>query len=87
MRKWRKWVWAYHEIVWGSQGCLGADDCMAPAACLYDGQPLCLDCADLLLERHLAIAERPELLTLLPPLWDYTPPETQKRTFVTMQQM
>ncbi len=85
MKKWRKWIYLYSEVAWGIDGCLGADNCMNRAECLFDGQPLCIDCADLLLERTVAITEVPRLRNELPPLWESTPTATTKRQYDTMQ--
>lgn len=69
-------VW---EVRWGVAFCTGAESCARYAELLYDGQPLCIDCADLLLQRHVAISENPALLTSLPPLWEWSPGEAPEK--------
>lgn len=43
---------------------------MAIAECSLDGMPLCIDCADELIDRQAAISLMPEMRTLLPGLDD-----------------
>lgn len=38
------------------------------AECALDDEALCIECADLVLERWIAVAANPELRTKLPPL-------------------
>lgn len=61
-------AWAYDDVVWGSTECQ-RKACSKPAACLLDGEPLCLDDADDALERVQAVAIAPQLRELLPG-WD-----------------
>ena len=44
--------------------------CEARAEALLDGEPLCLDCADLVIERLQAVSATPGLRNLLPALRD-----------------
>lgn len=44
--------------------------CMAPAEADWDGEPYCLACADLVLERLAAVDRVPALRDLLPPLFE-----------------
>lgn len=60
--------WAYDEVAWGETDC--ACGCMKPAQLLYDGVPLTIECADLLLERQQAIAIAPRLREQLPWVWE-----------------
>lgn len=57
------------ELLDRTIGC-NTHHCLDLAECLFDGQPLCLDHADELLQRVAAIAEVPRLRSLLPPLWE-----------------
>lgn len=43
----------WNEIDWQVQGC---GECPNRAELLYDEEPLCVECADLLLERQVAAA-------------------------------
>lgn len=54
---------------WRYLGC-DAPGCMAYADGLLEGRPLCLDCADLVLERMLAVTIAPSLRSTLPPLFE-----------------
>ncbi len=56
---------AYDDVVWGISECQRRP-CSAAAELLYDGLPLCIACADRLLERQLAIAIEPRVRDLLP---------------------
>lgn len=58
-------AWAYDDVVWGSTECQ-RKACSRPAACLFDGLPLCIDDADELLERTQAVEIAPDLRELLP---------------------
>lgn len=70
-------TWHEGELVWGATMC-EAPGCFAPAAVLADfdvergrGIPLCLEDADALLERSVAIAETPrEFSDALPDPWE-----------------
>lgn len=42
--------------------------CMSDAQLTIDGVPHCVDCADLVIEREVAISLRPDLIDTLPPL-------------------
>lgn len=42
--------------------------CMRESALTVDGEPYCIECADLLIEREIAVSQNPELVALLPPL-------------------
>lgn len=53
-------------IVWGETLCSLCRHRLA--ACELDSEPLCLDCADLVVERWVLTSERPELVTRLPSL-------------------
>lgn len=57
--------WRYDQVVWGETEC-SIKRCSAPAELLYDGSPLCLDHADDLLERQVAICAVPSLRFSLP---------------------
>lgn len=70
-RGWQGFL-TYETCAWGSQACVGMEECPGYAELLYDGQPLCIRCADLLLERHVAISETPQIAQQLPALWDFT---------------
>ncbi len=63
-------LFEYHDVRWGVQFCTGRVLCYSLAELLYEGQPLCIDCADILLQRHVAISEAPQLLMMLPDLWE-----------------
>lgn len=58
-------TWRYEDVVWGSTEC-ARKSCSAPAACLLDGEPYCLDDADAALERVQAVEIAPDLRELLP---------------------
>lgn len=58
----------YGEVTWGLTLC---DDCRIHSAeGLYEGEPVCLDCADRRLERYAAITMNAAMRELLPPLLD-----------------
>lgn len=63
-------------VVWGMTGC-EAPSCLTPAALLYDferdagGVPLCLDCADRVLDRDIAVAVGD--VSQLPDIWGREP--------------
>ena len=40
------------------------------AECVYEDMPLCLDCADDLLDRQVAISLSPNIRGMLPQLWE-----------------
>lgn len=44
--------------------------CMRVAQCAIDGEPYCIDCGDLVLDRFVAISLNPALRESLPPLWE-----------------
>lgn len=44
--------------------------CMRASGVTVDGEPYCLDCADELLERFVAVSLRPDLREQLPQLWE-----------------
>lgn len=60
----------YDDVRWGIEPCTGHEECTHMADLLYDGQPLCIECADLLLHRQNAIGRLPQLREQLPPLWE-----------------
>lgn len=60
----------WSEVKWGIQPCTGRRTCYEMADLLFDGQPLCVDCADVYLQRIIAIGMNQTLRTLLPDLWD-----------------
>jgi hypothetical protein len=62
-------VWDYDEIVWGVQPCA---HCYAKrlVEVLVDGQPACIPCGDLILERLCAVAMMPDSAPPLPPRWE-----------------
>lgn len=57
------------DIAWGECVC-SMKYCMALAECLFDDIPLCLDCADDLLDRQIAISLNPNMRQLLPEIGD-----------------
>lgn len=61
--------WEYDQVIWGETKC-DRRHCSALAELLTDGEALCLDCADLRLERTLAVDQAPQLVGLLPGLDD-----------------
>lgn len=73
-------VWRVDDVVWGETAC-EAPGCHRPAELLAEfedypsrGVPLCVDDADLLLERTVAIAEHPELAYRLGDPWELRRP-------------
>ena len=68
-------VWAGHHVAWGSTLC-EAPGCLRPAEVLADvndagaGIPLCVDDADTLLERELAVIDGPRPPLELPDPWE-----------------
>lgn len=67
-------LYEYHEVRWGITPCRGQWVCQQMADLLFDGQPLCIDCADILWQRIHAIGLNPELRNQLPDLWDVALP-------------
>lgn len=60
--------WPNPELVpWGDVLC-DLPGCARLAEGLYEGRPLCIGCADLVLERELAVQLVPRLRTILPEL-------------------
>lgn len=54
---------------WGRYGApLCSLRCMHESECAVDGEPYCLDCADLVLDRFLAVSIDPDLARTLPAL-------------------
>lgn len=60
--------WRYEQVAWGMTEC-HRRRCSNAAELLYDGLPLCVDCADDLLERVHVLAVNPELAATMP-AWD-----------------
>lgn len=62
-------VWDYDEVDWTSQRCYR---CLFAnvVELLVDGEPLCIGCADELVERVAAISIYPAMRETLPPLWE-----------------
>jgi len=71
MPEWRagRLVWSFDEVLWGEQRC---HHCLFRnlVELLVDDEPMCLDCAGLLVERAAAVAIAPALRELLPPVWE-----------------
>ena len=71
MRRQAQWaqLWRYDDVDWADGRCY---HCMfrQPLEVLVDGEPMCCDCADLWLERQVAIEIYPAMRELLPPLWE-----------------
>ena len=58
--------WNYEDVTWGVTPC---ELCVERTAeCLLEEEQLCLDCADLVLERVLAVEARPAIARELPSL-------------------
>lgn len=72
MPEWRagRLVWSYDEVLWNEQPCAYCFG-RRPVDLLIDDTPACVDCADLILERMVAVAMHPPMRELLPPLWEY----------------
>lgn len=63
-------LFEYVDVRWGIQPCTGHEECTNMAELLYDEQPLCIRCADWLLERQNIIGRNPWLRDRLPALWE-----------------
>jgi hypothetical protein len=61
--------WEWDDVSWGVQPCYRCHFAR-PAEILVLGEPLCIPCTELLVERYVAISESPELVHTLPPLWE-----------------
>lgn len=59
----------WFELAERTIGCY-APHCLALAECLFDGVPYCLDCADLVLDRLVAVQLTPRLRELMPPVFE-----------------
>lgn len=57
------------DIFWGDQLCM-MPRCVQLAEVMYEDLPYCIDCADLLIERQVAISLDPSMRYKLPNLWD-----------------
>jgi len=60
--------WEYSEVHWGVTGC-SAPFCAEPAELLLDGDPLCIACADKVIERVEIVARYPGAREWLPDLF------------------
>lgn len=69
MSGWFRRFWNPEEVRWGIQPCL-APECEEPAELIYDGEPLCIDHADALLERHCLTSREIKSLPGLRDWWD-----------------
>lgn len=58
-------TWRYDQVAWGVTEC-ARKRCSRPAACLFEGEPLCLEDADDALERVAAIEINRRAAELLP---------------------
>lgn len=58
----------YDQVHWGVTGC-SAPFCSEPAELLWESDPMCIPCADLLLERISTIGEFPAAREWLPDLF------------------
>ncbi len=65
MPNWSQRWWRSDEVQWGLTACHGWCN-LENAELLMDGQPLCLDCCELLLERLEAIEINRDAAAMLP---------------------
>lgn len=68
MGLWTGREWDVDDVRWGVTGC-SAPNCEESAELLWDGEPFCIDCADLLLERLAALEFNPRANEFLPTMF------------------